>query len=90
MNWVCGMGDALVGTRDRVKEKVGIARPICGFCPGGCNASCCDSFWAALCCPGPALAQERRELRIFYGHTTWDAPKHPGTPAAAAGVAGGA
>eukprot|EP01045_Picozoa_sp_COSAG04_P024934 COSAG04_NODE_3191_length_3067_cov_1.564353_4_plen_154_part_01 len=54
--------DAVVGTRERVREHTNII-PADG-CP---NMICLDTMCCVCWCWGCAMAQEMRELRVWYG-----------------------
>ena len=69
--------DALTGTRERVREHTNIVNT--DECPNMiCMDTCCCIFW----CWGCAMAQEMRELRVWYGTDGGDI-KHSGSPALA-------
>jgi Cys-rich protein (TIGR01571 family) len=72
----CCMGDSIAGTRDRVREKTNMTTGEC------CSRECFDTLCTTMFCWGCALAQERRELQVFYGHAEPGAVRHEGTPAA--------
>ena len=71
-------GDSIAGTRDRVRQKTNMVEGEC------CSKQCLDSCLTTCLCWGCALAQDRRELQVYFGHAGADAPVHPGTPAAKA------
>jgi Cys-rich protein (TIGR01571 family) len=68
--------DAMTGTRERVREHTNIV--AADGCP---NMICMDTCCCICMCWGCAMAQEKRELRVWYGTAGSDAPKHPGSPA---------
>ena len=71
-------GDSIAGTRDRVRVKTNMVEGEC------CSKQCLDSCCTTVFCWGCALAQDRRELQVYFGHAGPEAPVHPGTPAAKA------
>jgi Cys-rich protein (TIGR01571 family) len=74
-SYLCA-SDNIAGTRDRVREKTNMDTGEC------CSKVCCDTLCTTVFCWGCALAQDRRELQVYFGHAGSGAPVHPGTPAA--------
>jgi Cys-rich protein (TIGR01571 family) len=79
MSLLC-MGDSVSGVREAVRQKTNMTPGEC--CP--CNSACIDTCIASAFCWGCSLAQDRRELQVYFGHAGPEAPRHPGTPAATA------
>ena len=83
-NWVTVLcsyyctGDSIAGTRERVRAKTNMEEGEC------CSKVCWDTCCTTVFCWGCALAQDRRELQVYFGHAGPGATVHPGTPAAAA------